>query len=279
MIAMEVSNSKEISELIYKKIKAQQLVLTESYQASKNRIGYFNIDDLLPEEIAKKCFEVFPDKSEMRSLKSIREYKYVSAQMDAHDKLLEDVIYAFQNPKIVKLIRDICNVESLYADESLYAGGISLMAKDNFLHPHLDNSHDAERERWRVFNLLYYVTPDWETKNGGHLELWPNGPKKEPLVLESKFNRLIVMATHDTSWHSVNKVTVDRSRCCISNYYFSDTPLKETDNFHVTKFRGRPNDTFTNLVLDFDASVRMLLRKVFKKGIRKNPHIYKKPTK
>ena len=84
------------------------------------------------------------------------------------------------------------------------------------------------------------------------------------------------MATHDSSWHSVNKVMVDNSRCCVSNYYFSKTPLKADEKFHVTKFRGRPKDTFTNLVLECDANVRMLLRKVFKKGIRKNPHIYKK---
>ncbi len=196
--------------------------------------------------------------------------------MNKHDTLLEEVLYAFQDSKIVNLIGEICNINSLYADESLYAGGLSQMAKDNFLNPHLDNSHDAERERWRVLNLLYYVTPDWTTENGGHLELWPNGPKKEPMVIESKFNRLAVMATHDTSWHSVNQVLVDKSRCCISNYYFSDEPLKVTDKFHVTKFRGRPEDTFTNLVLDLDASLRMLVRKVFKKGIRKNPHVYKK---
>jgi hypothetical protein len=94
--------------------------------------------------------------------------------------------------------------------------------------------------------------------------------------VESKFNRLVVMATHDRSWHSVNQVTKDGNRCCISNYYFSDVPLKNTDKFHVTKFRGRPEDTFTNLVLDFDASLRMFIRKFFKKGIRKNPHVYKK---
>jgi Rps23 Pro-64 3,4-dihydroxylase Tpa1-like proline 4-hydroxylase len=275
---MEVSTTKEISELIYSNIKSQQDVLTATYNASKSKIGYFFIDDLLPLEIAQKCFEVFPDKSEMRGLKSMREYKYVSAQMDTHNQLLEAVIYAFQDEKVVQLIGEICNVNSLYADESLYAGGISLMAKDNFLHPHLDNSHDAERQRWRVLNLLYYVTPNWATENDGHLELWPDGPKKEPVVLESKFNRLVVMATHDTSWHSVNKVTVDQSRCCMSNYYFSDVALKETDKFHVTKFRGRPEDSFTNFVLDIDASLRMLLRKVFKKGIRKNPHIYKKKS-
>ena len=125
-------------------------------------------------------------------------------------------------------------------------------------------------------NLLYYVTPNWKLENGGHLEIWPDGPKKEPVLIESKFNRLVVMATHETSWHSVNKVKSNgASRCCISNYYFSPEPLNETDKFHVTKFRGRPEETFKNFILDTDANLRMLVRKIFKKGIRKNPHFYK----
>jgi len=268
-------NRQEIVELIFNKLKSKEQDIKTSYEASKGQIGYFYIDDLLPDNLAKKCFDVFPDKSEMRALKSLREYKHVSAQMNKHHELLENVIYAFQDKKIVKLVGDICNIKTLYADESLYAGGISLMAKNNFLHPHLDNSHDAERERWRILNLLYYVTPDWTLENGGHLELWPDGPKKSPQLIESRFNRLIVMATHDKSWHSVNQVTVDRSRCCISNYFFSDNPLNANDSFHITKFRGRPEDTFTNIILDMDAGLRTIIRKVFKKGIRKNPHYYK----
>ena len=275
---MSLPETEEISRLIYSKLKSEQGTLTESYRASKSQIGFFYIDNLLPEDIARKIFEVFPDTSEMRCLKSLKEFKHISAQMDEHDKLLEAVIYAFQDKKIVELIGEICEIESLSADESLYAGGLSLMAKDNFLHPHSDNSHDAERERWRVLNLLYYVTPNWRLQNGGHLELWPDGPKHRPVLIESKFNRLVVMATHDTSWHSVNRVAVDGSRCCISNYYFSDAPLKLSDKFHVTKFRGRPEDTFTNIILDIDADLRMLLRKIFKKGIRKNPHVYKKKS-
>ncbi len=270
--------SKPISELIYKQILEKKEELAIQFDKTKTAIGYFFLDDLLPESLAKECFDVFPSKSEMKQLKSLKEYKYVSAQMDRHNDLLESVVYAFQDEKIVSLIGEICNIESLCPDDSLYAGGLSLMGHKNFLNPHLDNSHDAERERWRVLNLLYYVTPDWKKENGGHLELWPNGPKRDPVVIESKCNRLVVMATHQDSWHSVNKVTVDSNRCCISNYYFSDEPLKESDRFHITKFRGRPNETLTNMVLDMDASIRMLVRKVFKKGIRKNPHIYKKES-
>lgn len=265
-----------ISKIIYNHIFTNKQSLKEQFSKSEKAIGYFFLDTVLPEALALECAKVFPNPEEMKMLKSIKEFKYVSAQMDKHHELLEAVIYAFQNKKIVELIGEICNISSLYPDDSLYAGGLSLMAKDNFLNPHLDNSHDAERERWRVLNLLYYVTPHWQKENGGHLELWPNGPKKESVIIESKFNRLIVMATHSKSWHSVNKVTIEGSRCCISNYYFSDNALRETDKFHVTKFRGRPNQTFTNLLLDCDASLRMLVRKLFKKGVRKNPHVYKK---
>lgn len=269
--------SEEITQYILDKIIANQKAILSTYTASKSTIGYFYIDDLLPVDIAKACFDVFPDKNDMRCLNTIREYKYVSAQMDNHDALLENVIYAFQDDRVVNLIGDICNIETLYADHSLYAGGLSLMADKNFLNPHLDNSHDANRERWRVLNLLYYVTPNWKLENGGHLELWPEGPKKNPVVVESKFNRLVVMATHQKSWHSVNKVNSDNAaRCCISNYYFSPKPLKDTDKFHVTKFRGRPEETFKNIILDADAAMRMFVRKIFKKGVRKNPHIYKK---
>ena len=265
-----------ISDIIYNHIFAHKQALVEQFAKSEKTIGYFYIDNVLPEELALECARVFPKPEEMRLLKSIKEYKHVSAQMNKHHQLLEAVIYAFQNEKIVTLIGEICNISTLYPDDSLYAGGLSLMAKDNFLNPHLDNSHDAERERWRVLNLLYYVTPNWKQQNGGHLELWPNGPKKEPLEIVSKFNRLIVMATHSSSWHSVNKVTIDGNRCCISNYYFSDNALLETDKFHITKFRGRPNQKITNLLLDCDSSLRMLVRKIFKKGVRKNPHVYKK---
>ena len=75
-----------------------------------------------------------------------------------------------------------------------------------------------------------------ENSNGGHLELWPNGLENAPVTIQSKSNRLVVMATHQKSWHSVNKVTVNRSRNCVSNYYFSNSALKPTDRFHVTTF-------------------------------------------
>ncbi|MGF7178909.1 2OG-Fe(II) oxygenase [Tunturiibacter psychrotolerans] len=234
------------------------------------------IDHLLPEEEVVTIFKAFPDKDTMMLKKSLRENKYVAAQMNKYSSLLEEIVFAFQDPRVLKVIEEITGIHDMIPDEHLYAGGISLMAKDNFLNPHLDNSHDKNRQMYRVLNLLYYVTPDWREEFGGNLELWDNGPKESQRVITAKFNRLALMATHEKSWHSVSQVVVDRSRCCVSNYYFSAKPLEDHDYFHVTSFRGRPEQPVRDLVLQGDIALRQAVRTVFKKGIVENKHVYKK---
>lgn len=272
-------NKKEFADIIFSKLVKNKEILAIQFQDSKSEIGFFYIDELLPEELALLIYKNFPKASEMVLKKSIREDKFVAAQMNLYAPILEDIIYAFQDERIVKLISEICNINQAFPDEKLYAGGISLMGKNQFLNPHLDNSHDKERERWRVLNLLYYVTPNWNLNNGGNLELWPQGLSKKQITIESKFNRLAVMATHNNSLHSVSPIIVDAQRKCISNYYFSNEPLATTDTFHVTSFRGRPENKVTDILLQTDTWLRMNLRKIFKKGVKENPHYYKKDSK
>lgn len=266
----------EIASHISRRLTEALPALADQYAGSSPGIGHFVIDDLLPVEIAKRIHAAFPDVHAMHLNKSLREYKYIAAQMDRHEPLVEEAIYAFQDRRVVELIGRICGIEELLPDEYLYAGGISVMGKGNYLNPHLDNSHDKDRKLWRVLNLLYYISPDWAVDYGGNLELWVNGPRGEPLTIASKFNRLAVMATHQGSWHSVSPVKVDAYRCCVSNYYFSPEPLRGSDEFHVTSFRGRPEQPLRDVVLRTDAVARMMVRKLFRHGIVETGHIYKK---
>ena len=271
-------NRKEIADLIVAKLESREASMRDAYLRSKDKIGMFIVDDLLPVELAHELHEAFPDRSMMKLRKSLRESKYIAVQMNQYSPILEEAIFAFQDPRVVSIVGRVCETDQLLADESLYAGGISLMGNDQFLNPHLDNSHDKDRNRWRVFNLLYYVTPDWKVENGGNLELWPDGMSGAPLTIHSQFNRLAVMATHQGSWHSVSPVKSQSSRCCISNYYFSNSPLKDTDEFHVTSFRGRPEQRFRDVILKGDRLMRMFVRKLFRKGVVENKHVYKKST-
>ncbi|MCB0486683.1 MAG: 2OG-Fe(II) oxygenase [Flavobacteriaceae bacterium] len=265
-----------LASLIYNRLLEEKETLKQQFSNTKSSIGFFFFDYLSRESMALEIHKSFPEIKDTIEKKSMREHKHIAYQMNRYNPILEEITYAFQDKKIVDIIGEICGITSLLPDEYLYAGGLSLMKKDDYLNPHLDNSHDKDRNRWRVLNLLYYVTPNWEKSNGGNLELWPNGLKKEPLTVISKFNRLAVMATHNDSWHSVSKVTVGNVRCCVSNYYFSEHSNREADTFHVTSFRGWPAEKGKDFVLKLDTKMRMVIRKVFNKGIRKNPHQYKK---
>lgn len=129
------------------------------------------LDNILDDRLAREIYQAFPSESDMKLRKSLRERKYVSANMDRHNTLLKEITFAFQDPTVVRLLAEITGLKSITADSHLYAGGVSLMGGGHFLGPHLDNSHDKDRENYRVLNLLYYVTPDWKEEYGGNLEL------------------------------------------------------------------------------------------------------------
>lgn len=263
----------DYADLILARLDSEKDNLTEQFRVS-GRVQSCFIDNVLPEGLAREIYSSFPDPSRMMLKKSLREFKYVAAQMNRYDSILEEIVYAFQDPRIVVATQKITGIRDLIPDEDLYAGGISLMGKGHFLNPHLDNSHDKDRKNYRVLNLLYYVSPEWRGEFGGNLELWDDGPKGKPRQIVSAFNRLVFMATHEKSWHSVNQVKHDQPRCCVSNYYFSAKPLEEHEYFHITSFRGRPEQPVRDLVLQADIAARSAIRKVAKKGLVEPKHVY-----
>jgi Rps23 Pro-64 3,4-dihydroxylase Tpa1-like proline 4-hydroxylase len=264
----------EIANRIVTRLKAEQANATAAYRAQP--LPYFVVDDLLPGDLARSIAAAFPDTASMTLKKSLRELKYVTAQMDRCKKILEETIFAFHDPEIVALVSSITGLTRMEPDRQLYAGGISVMGDGHFLNPHIDNSHDKQRERYRVLNLLYYTSPGWTEERGGSLELWPDGPDGQPIAIPNTFNRLVVMATTSRSWHSVTRIVSPEPRCCVSNYYFSPDSPEESDYFHVTSFRGRPEQPVRDFVLRADIALRMFLRKLRPRGIVANKHYYAK---
>jgi Rps23 Pro-64 3,4-dihydroxylase Tpa1-like proline 4-hydroxylase len=268
-------NRNDIAELILNRLGESKDTLIIQYKENEH-IPHFFLDDLLPSDIAHQIRLAFPSGSAMKIKRSLREHKFIAAQMDNYDPILEECVYAFQDQRVIDMVHQITGVENLEPDSLLYAGGISMMAKDHYLNPHIDNSHDKIRERYRVLNLLYYVSPDWGLENGGNLELWPHGVEGDRITVVSRFNRLAVMATNKNSWHSVSKVLADSNRCCISNYYFSKTSPESKDYFHVTSFRGWPEQKIRDLALRADILIRSSIRKISKFGFFNKTHFYKK---
>jgi len=253
-------------------------LMVDSISANRNKIEaqwnnpegtqtkHFVIDNLLPQSICDSIYNAFPRDGEgFFSRDSFREKKKTSADLSSYDQILSEITYALQDQKIIDLISNIINFPLLEPDPKLYAGGLSIMFEGDFLNPHLDNSHDGERTRFRRLNLLYYVSPNWKIENGGNLELWDE-ERLNPKTIFAKTNRLAVMETNKTSWHSVSPVVVSEPRCCVSNYYFSKISPDSTEYFHVTSFTGRPGDKFKRAISSLDNTLRNTVSKILRTG-------------
>jgi len=260
----------ELASLIVQRLALNSETLAKSFQNSASEVGvrYLAIDDLLPDDICHNIYNRFPTLDKMRYMSSFRERKYTSKNFGSHDSILADITFALQDADVLKQIEAITNISNQVADPTLYAGGLSAMSINNFLSPHIDNSHDSDRERYRTLNLLYYITPNWKCEYGGNLQLWDRALKNS-VTIHSKFNRLVLMETTPSSWHGVNKVNVEGSRCCVSNYYFSPDSPTGSDYFNVTSFGAPPSQPFRRFMGKLDSFSRNGLRSIFPSGLGK----------
>jgi Rps23 Pro-64 3,4-dihydroxylase Tpa1-like proline 4-hydroxylase len=268
-------NRQQIADLVLKRLEVAAPEASAEFSLPRT-VKSFVVDDLLPLDLAQAIAQAFPDPKDMVLKHHLGELKYVGVQMDRYAGILEEAIYAFQDERVVQAVSYICGIEGLIPDAHLYAGGISAMVKGHFLNPHLDNSHDMERKRYRALNLLYYTAPGWRLDYGGNLELWDEGPKGKPRTIESRFNRLALMQTDKTSWHSVSPILHDGTRKCVSNYFFTLNPVDGQKDYHVTSFRGRPEEKFKDLLMQGDNALRQAVKETLGETLFKNKHVYKK---
>lgn len=250
----------ELKELILERLKGN----IQSFE--DGNFKYWVIDNLLPDDIAVKIARAFPEEEKLRQRDSLREYKRVGVDFDSYDKLMEQITYVFHDSEIVKSIEDLTGFQQMIPDRELYAGGLSSMTNNSFLNPHLDNSHDDSKSHYRVLNLLYYVSEDWKTENGGNLVLFPYGINEESVTVTSRFNRLVLMETHDKSYHGVSKVKSQIPRRCVSNYYFSKSPTVSYHYDHVTSFYSFPEEnSWKGVALAIDRNFRSYFSSVYKR--------------
>jgi Rps23 Pro-64 3,4-dihydroxylase Tpa1-like proline 4-hydroxylase len=258
---------KDVVQLILDRLASEEDNISAQWRSPVGTTTrHFYVDDFLPGDIAGAAYEAFPrDGSGFFSKETFREKKRTSAHLNDYAPILSNLTYAMQDPAVVGKVSQIIGFDKIEPDPSLYAGGLSMMFKGDFLNPHIDNSHDAKRDRYRRLNLLYYVSPDWKLENGGNFELW-NEERSTPCTIISKRNRLLVMETNKTSWHSVSRVAVDVPRCCVSNYYFSKISPDQTEYFHVTSFDGRPEEPLKRMVSAADNALRNVVSRTLKIG-------------
>ncbi len=251
----------EISAAIAHNLQEHKASL-QAYWLQSGPVRHFYLADLLPEEVAQKIYASLPDPATLMLRDTVKERKRVGIKLENYAPEMADILFAFHDDAVVKIVGEITGMDDLHADASLYGSGISQMMEGDFLLPHLDNSHDGDGKLYRVLNALYYITPAWPENVGGNLELWDKS-MKERKEIHAKFNRLIMMETHTESVHSVGKVIQPNGvRACISNYYFSAEPANHKQHVHKTTFYARPEDgMMKKITLNMEGTAKNFLSK------------------
>lgn len=109
----------------------------------------------------------------------------------------------------IENLQKITNTDKLYPDIGLHGAGWHIHGNGGKLNVHLDYSIHPKLKLQRKYNLILYLSQDWDSEWGGNLEFWSHDdinkkPKEKSAIVECKFNRAVIFDTTKNSWHGFN---------------------------------------------------------------------------
>ena len=145
----------QLVHLICPRLGADEAVLREQFMRSKDEVGvpHVAIDDLLPDDTARRAQAASPVPEAMRLMDSFREREYTGKSFEKFDPLRADITFAVQDPCGVELVDRITGIEDQNPDAKLHAEGLHAMTQGHFMGPQIDNSHDSALPNYRRLNL------------------------------------------------------------------------------------------------------------------------------
>ena len=188
----------------------------------------FKIDNFLNEEFANRVINAFPSYDEAlkvgRSFAAVNEYKKVQVtDAELFPEPIAQLNAALAAPEFVDLLSYVFEIPNLMADNHLVGGGIHQTGPRGFLDVHIDFNYIEERQLHRRLNILIYFNRDWEEEWGGNIELWDENVKVCHHSFSPIFNRCVVFATNEISYHGVTAVMCppNRTRKSFAAYYYT----------------------------------------------------------
>jgi hypothetical protein len=122
-------------------------------------------------------------------------------------------------PNTYKAVFDLCSREfavllsyklgvDLYPDYGLNGGGWHMHGRGGKLNLHKDYSMHPKVPLERKFNIIIYLTKNWNPEWGGGIQFWShdeinNKPKECVKKYDLVFNRAVIFDTTQNSWHGL----------------------------------------------------------------------------
>lgn len=191
------------------------------------------IDNFLPEDLANKVAEEFPDADSdfWYEYSNPLEIKKACSDWNKFTPSIYQVFMEFFNSKTVDYLSRITD-KILIPDVGLHGGGLHCHKPGGKLNTHLDYNIHPKLNLQRKLNIILYVSKDWDPSWNGALGLWENNsetnqPGKLIQKIDCVFNRAVIFDTTQMSWHGLPDPVIcpeDRSRNSLAAYYLCDPP-------------------------------------------------------
>lgn len=137
----------------------------------------------------------------------------------------------FASPLFIGRIEGMFGIDGLRFDE--LGGGLHAIPPGGYLDVHVDFNRDSAG-RCRRINCLLFLNRDWAKTGepGGELELYADDYLAS--IIAPEFNREVIFATSDISWHGHPRPRPDRWRYSLAAYYFTTEPPADVSAPHDT---------------------------------------------
>ena len=246
-------------------------------QATFNEHGYRRIviDNFLNPEIADLIYDNFPTEDQMRRhYKGLNEQKSEGSSFDKYHPAFEETRQSIMSSEWSSVLDQITHFKGLVLPDDHRGSGVHQGFDGSFLDIHVDFNVHPVLDLHRRLNLLIYMNKDWKDEYGGHLEIWNEDVSECIEVISPDFNRCVIFATTEDSYHGYDKMNLPegQSRKSIFSYYYTPVEDRSKVKYHDTKFKARPTDTKmkkTQTVIKENAKnfIKKGLHKVGAKGL------------
>ena len=190
------------------------------------------IDNFFKEEVANSIAESFyhhDDPAWTVAYNNPVENKKACSHWDKFPAPIYSALFYLCSEQFTSFIKSVTGNNIVIADYGLHGGGMHSHNRGGKLNIHKDYSIHPKLNLMRNYNLIIYMTPDWDPSWGGGLELWSHDeetqqPKECVTVVENKFNRAVLFDTTQNSWHGLPEALTcpeGVSRRSLATYYLS----------------------------------------------------------
>lgn len=223
--------------------------LKEEWEAA-TPFPHIVVDNLFPAEVLDAVLAEYPEPEDVdwQRFDAPTEVKLAISDTTQLGSVTRHLFNELNDQVFVEFLEKVTGIRGVIPDPHLWGGGLHQIRKGGFLKLHADFNRHSRLKLDRRLNALIYLNKDWPDSYKGQLELWNKemtacGKRISPL-----FNRLVVFATTDFTFHGHPdklECPADRARRSLALYYYSNgRPAEEVTRSHTTLFKQRPGEAY-----------------------------------